>query len=287
MEPVFIVTGLSGSGKSLAARCLEDLGYFCIDNLPVTLIPVLMDLIQRSRSDLKRIALVVDVREGELLREFPRIISGLRDRGVPVRILYFEAGNDVLIRRFSETRRPHPLDAGAGLEDAIARERGRLDEVRELADRVIDTSRFNAHELRAFLRQEFEPGASASALVGITVLSFGFKYGLPPDADVVFDVRFVPNPFFVEALKSKTGLDAEVVQFLSEKPEFRGFLEKTGDLLAFLLPGFEKEGKSYLTIAVGCTGGKHRSVAAARHLRDHLERCGYPARLSHRDIDKE
>jgi len=286
MEPVFIVTVLSGSGKSLAARCLEDLGYFCIDNLPVTLIPVLMDLIGRSRTELKRVAMVVDVREGELLRDFPRIITGLRAHGVPVRILYFEAANDVLIRRFSETRRPHPLDAGSGLEDAIARERTRLDEVRELADRIIDTSRFNAHELRAFLRQEFDPGVAA-ARIGITVVSFGFKYGLPSDADLVLDVRFLPNPFFIESLKSKTGLDPEVVAFLEAKPEFRGFLEKAGDLLAFLMPGFVKEAKSYLTIAIGCTGGKHRSVAAARHLRDHLERCGYPARISHRDIDKE
>jgi len=286
MEPIIVVTGLSGSGKSLAARCFEDLGYFCIDNLPVTLIPVLIELLGRSRNEMRRVVLIVDVREGELLREFPRMIRDLRGRQVPLRILYFDSSNEALIRRFSETRRPHPLDEGQGLEHAIARERERLDEVRELADRIIDTSRFNAHELRAFLRTEFSPG-SESFGIGISVVSFGFKYGLPADADLVFDVRFVPNPFFVDALKSKNGLDPEVVAYLEEKDEYRGFIQKVGDLMEYLLPGFVKEGKSYLTVAVGCTGGRHRSVAAAEHLRERLRRSGFPARITHRDIDKE
>ncbi|PYT09887.1 MAG: RNase adapter RapZ [Acidobacteria bacterium] len=286
MEPIIVVTGLSGSGKSLAARCFEDLGYFCIDNLPVTLIPVLIELLGRSRNEMRRVVLIVDVREGELLREFPRMIRDLRGRQVPLRILYFDSSNEALIRRFSETRRPHPLDEGQGLEHAIARERERLDEVRELADRIIDTSRFNAHELRAFLRTEFSPG-SESFGIGISVVSFGFKYGLPADADLVFDVRFVPNPFFVDGLKSKNGLDPEVVAYLEEKDEYRGFIQKVGDLMEYLLPGFVKEGKSYLTVAVGCTGGRHRSVAAAEHLRERLRRSGFPARITHRDIDKE
>ncbi len=286
MEPIIVVTGLSGSGKSLAARCFEDLGYFCIDNLPVTLIPVLIELLGRSRNEMRRVVLIVDVREGELLREFPRMIRDLRGRQVPLRILYFDSSNEALIRRFSETRRPHPLDEGQGLEHAIARERERLDEVRELADRIIDTSRFNAHELRAFLRTEFSPG-SESFGIGISVVSFGFKYGLPADADLVFDVRFVPNPFFVDGLKSKNGLDPEVVAYLEEKDEYRGFIQKVGDLMEYLLPGFVKEGKSYLTVAVGCTGGRHRSVAAAEHLRERLMRSGFPARITHRDIDKE
>ena len=286
MEPVVVLTGLSGSGKSLAARAFEDLGYFCIDNLPVTLIPVLIDLITRTRGHIERVALVVDVREGELLRDFPRIISDLRNRQVSLRIVYFEASNEVLIRRFSETRRPHPLDAGRGLEDAIAREREALNEVRELSDRILDTSRYNAHQLRAFLRSEFEPG-EAQAPIAVSVVSFGFKYGLPPDADLVFDVRFVPNPFFVPGLRTKTGLDPEVIAYLDLQEEYRGFIEKTSDLLEFLLPSYVKEGKTYLTIAVGCTGGKHRSVAASEAFGDHLTRSGFPARITHRDIEKE
>jgi UPF0042 nucleotide-binding protein len=286
VEQVVIITGMSGSGKSLAARCLEDAGYFCIDNLPVALIPVLIDLIGRSRAEMDRLALVVDVREGEMLRDFPKMIRELRARRVPLLVLYLEASQDVLIRRFSETRRPHPLEAGKGLESSIARERERLHEVREMADRVIDTSRHNAHELRAFLREEFDraaPGAS----IGISVVSFGFKYGLPSDADIVLDVRFMPNPFFVEELRTKSGLDAEVVAYLEGTEEYRTFLQKSGELLEFLLPGFVKEGKSYLTIGVGCTGGKHRSVAVAQKLRDHLAGSGFPARITHRDIDKE
>jgi UPF0042 nucleotide-binding protein len=286
VDPVIVVTGLSGSGKSLAARCFEDQGYFCIDNLPVTLIPVLLDLIARSRAEVERIALVVDVREGEMLRDFPGMIAELRGRRVVMRILYFEASNEVLMRRFSETRRPHPLNAGDGLEDAINRERQRLDEVRELADRIIDTSRFNAHELRAFLKKEFEP-ESVSTPIAISVISFGFKYGLPLEADVVFDARFIPNPFFVEGLKAKTGQDRAVVEFLERKSEYRGFQKKAGDLLRFLLPGFVNEGKTYLTIAVGCTGGKHRSVAAAESFAEQLRASGYPCRVSHRDIGKE
>ena len=257
-----------------------------IDLKRYTGIPGLIDLITRTRGHIERVALVVDVREGELLRDFPRIISDLRNRQVSLRIVYFEASNEVLIRRFSETRRPHPLDAGRGLEDAIAREREALNEVRELSDRILDTSRYNAHQLRAFLRSEFEPG-EAQAPIAVSVVSFGFKYGLPPDADLVFDVRFVPNPFFVPGLRTKTGLDPEVIAYLDLQEEYRGFIEKTSDLLEFLLPSYVKEGKTYLTIAVGCTGGKHRSVAASEAFGDHLTRSGFPARITHRDIEKE
>lgn len=286
MEPVIVVTGLSGSGKSLAARCFEDLGYFCIDNLPAALIPVLIDLIVRSRQDIRRVALVVDVREGEMLRDVPGIIGDLRGRMIPLRVVYFEASNEVLIRRFSETRRPHPLDAGKGLEDAIARERNKLEEVRDIADRIIDTSRFNAHELRAFLRKEFEPGDTESPIL-VSVLSFGFKYGLPTDADIVLDVRFMPNPFFVEELKTRTGLDREVCEYLESQGDFKQFLDRMGGLLDFLLPKYVREGKTYLTIAIGCTGGKHRSVAVAERIGNYLDERGMTARISHRDIGKE
>ncbi len=286
LHPIYILTGLSGSGKSLAARCFEDLGYWCVDNLPVTLIPVLADLITRSGGRIEKVALVVDVREGELLREFPKTLADLRRRGVPLRILFFDSANEVLIRRFSETRRPHPLDEGRGLEEAIARERASLAEIRDLADRIIDSSRFNAHELRAFLRREFSPDEAHSPLA-VSVQSFGFKYGLPPDADIVLDVRFVPNPFFVEGLKAKTGRDPEVRKFLEEKAEYRDFIRQAGDLLTALLPGYLREGKSYLTIAIGCTGGKHRSVAVAEQIAARLEDGGVAPRVTHRDIGRE
>jgi UPF0042 nucleotide-binding protein len=286
MRPILIITGLSGSGKSLAARVFEDLGYYCVDNLPVALIPVFADLVARSQDSLSQVALVIDIREGAYLHDFPKIVRDLRERGVPTRILWFEATTDALIRRFSETRRPHPLSADLPLETAIARERAMMTEVRDLADRVIDTTRFNAHELRAFLKQEFSKPEDHSALQA-SVVSFGFKYGVPMEADLVFDVRFLQNPFFVDRLKRKTGLDTDVLAFLNDLPEFKEFLTRLDDFLGFLLPGFVKEGKSYLTVAIGCTGGKHRSVAAAEAAARMLSTRGWPSRVTHRDIDKE
>ena len=286
MRPLLIITGLSGSGKSLAARVFEDLGYYCVDNLPITLIPVFAELVARSQDSLTQVALVIDIREGAYLRDFPRIAFDLRKRGVPTRILWFEATDDVLIRRFSETRRPHPLSAEIPLETAIGRERDEMREIRDLADRVIDTSRFTAHELRTFLKSEFSAPESDSK-IRTSIVSFGFKYGIPIEADLVFDVRFIQNPFFVEALKRKTGLDPEVVAFLEALDDYEVFVRKLDDFVSFLLPGFVREGKSYLTLAIGCTGGKHRSVAAAEALAHRLAERGWPARVSHRDIDKE
>jgi len=286
VRPILIITGLSGSGKSLAARVFEDLGYYCVDNLPVALIPVFADLVARSQDSLSQVALVIDIREGAYLHDFPKIVTDLRERGVPTRILWFEAATDALIRRFSETRRPHPLSVGIPLETAIARERAMMTEVRDLADRVIDTTRYNAHQLRAFLKQEFSHPEDHAALQA-SVVSFGFKYGVPMEADLVFDIRFLQNPFFVERLKRKTGLDPEVLAFLRELPEYSEFLTKLDDFLGFLLPGYVKEGKSYLTVAIGCTGGKHRSVAAAEAAASLLSTRGWPARVTHRDIDKE
>ena len=285
MRPLIIITGLSGSGKSLAARVFEDLGYYCVDNLPVTLIPVFADLVARS-SSLRDVALVIDIREGALLHDFPRIVDDLRGRGVPMRILWFEAGNDVLIRRFSETRRPHPLSTDLPLETAIAQEREAMTEIRDLADRIIDTTRFNAHELRAFMKNEFSHPDEATAL-SVSVVSFGFRYGIPVEADLVFDVRFVQNPFFIETLKTKTGRDSSVVAFLEKLPDYKEFLLRLDEFVAFLLPGYIREGKSYLTIAIGCTGGKHRSVAAAEAMVHRLSSRGCAARVVHRDIDKE
>jgi len=286
VRPILIITGLSGSGKSLAARVFEDLGYYCVDNLPVALIPVFADLAARSQDSLSQVAIVIDIREGAYLHDFPRIVADLRERGVPTRILWFEATTDTLIRRFSETRRPHPLSLDMPLESAIARERAMMHEIRDLADRVIDTTRFNAHELRAFLKKEFSQPEDHSSLQA-SVVSFGFKYGIPMEADLVFDVRFLQNPFFVERLKRKTGLDPEVLAFLRDLPEYNEFLTRMDDFLGFLLPGYVKEGKSYLTVAIGCTGGKHRSVAASVAAAGLLAARGWPARVTHRDIDKE
>jgi UPF0042 nucleotide-binding protein len=286
VRPILIITGLSGSGKSLAARVFEDLGYYCVDNLPVALIPVFADLVARSQDSLSQVALVIDIREGAYLHDFPKIVTDLRQRGVPTRILWFEATNDALIRRFSETRRPHPLSVDLPLDTAIARERAMMTDVRDMADRVIDTTRYNAHELRAFLKQEFSQPEDHAALQA-SVVSFGFKYGLPMEADLVFDVRFLQNPFFVERLKRKTGLDPEVLAFLRDLPEYNDFLARLDEFMGFLLPGYVKEGKSYLTVAIGCTGGKHRSVAAAEAAAGLLSARGWPARVTHRDIDKE
>ena len=285
-RPILIITGLSGSGKSLAARVFEDLGYYCVDNLPVTLIPVFADLVARSQESLRQVALVIDIREGAYLHDFPKIVWDLRSKGVPLRIVWFEATNDALIRRFSETRRPHPLSGDLALETAISREREMMTEIRDLADRVIDTTNFNAHELRSFLKEQFSHPEEAAALQ-MSVVSFGFKYGVPREADLVLDVRFLQNPYFVEELKTKTGLDPEVVAYLKDVTQYGEFLKRLDDFLAFLLPGFVKEGKSYLTLAIGCTGGKHRSVAAAESVVKLLSARGWPARVMHRDIDKE
>jgi len=285
MRPILIITGLSGSGKSLAARVFEDLGHFCVDNLPVALIPVFADLLQRSHDSLRQAVLVIDIREGAYLDDFPRILSDLRERGVPIRILWFEATTETLIRRFSETRRPHPLSAEIPLEDAIARERALMREIHALADRVIDTTLYDPHELRRFLRDEFSQAADEPGLQ-ISIVSFGFKHGVPAQADLVFDARFLQNPFFEEGLKTKTGLDGEVVEFLEKVPEYGEFLRRLDDLLAFLLPGYVREGKSYLTVGVGCTGGRHRSVAVAESLRRTMQSRGWAARVTHRDLDK-
>lgn len=287
MERLVIVTGLSGSGKSLAAKCLEDLGYFCVDNLPVTLIPPFCELLQRGGEALRRAAIVVDVREGRLLDHFPETLESLRHRDFPVTVVFFDCGNDALKRRFSETRRPHPVTVpGGGLEQSIEAERRRLAPLRDLADRIIDTSRFNAHELRAFLKASF---GTASEGVGLTVLivSFGFKYGVPAEADLVFDVRFLPNPYFVDELRALDGTSDEVKRFLEEKRVTGEFRTRLYEFLDYVIPLYRAEGKSYLTLTVGCTGGKHRSVTIAEGLRSHLESAGVPAAVTHRDLGKE
>jgi UPF0042 nucleotide-binding protein len=287
MERLVVITGFSGSGKSLAARCLEDLGFFCVDNLPVSLIPPFYELIAGGGERTSRAALVIDVREGEFLHDFPEILQNLRARGAPVTLLFFESSGDALKRRYSETRRPHPmLEPGSTLEDALRKERETLLPLRDLADRIIDTTRFNAHELRAFLKASFGARQDTGAL-NVHVVSFGFKYGVPAEADLVFDVRFLPNPYFVEDLRPLDGRTEEVRRFLLSHDETKGFQSRLHDLIDYLVPRYAGEGKSYLTVTLGCTGGKHRSVALAEELVRHLEGRGISAVVTHRDLGRE
>ena len=283
---IVVITGLSGSGKTLAIRAFEDMGHFCVDNLPVALIPVFADLCAR-RPDLRRAALVVDVREGTFLGEFPVIFDALRrNPRHRARLLFFEADDEALIRRFSETRRPHPLASGGSLEEGISRERQMLEPLRERADLIIDSSRFNVHELRRYIQEHFAPQAGGQP-IGISVVSFGYKHGLPAEADLLFDTRFLPNPFFVDGLRGRSGLEREVTDYLEAIPDYREFLARIVDLVAFLIPRYIHEGKSYLTVAVGCTGGRHRSVAMAEAVSQSLRDRGYEVKASHRDLERE
>ena len=287
MERLVVITGLSGSGKSLAARCLEDMNFFCVDNLPVNLIPQFYELIQRSGEAIPRGAIVVDAREREFLGGFPEVLETLKENGAPVTLLFFECTGETLKRRFSESRRPHPMqDPGESLDKAIQDERAILAPMRDMADRIIDTSQFNAHELRSFLKASFG-GVATTAALNVHIVSFGFKYGVPAEADLLFDVRFIPNPYFVDGLRSLDGRNAAVREFLAGQASAREFSSRLKDMLGFLIPHYASEGKSYLTITIGCTGGKHRSVALAEELREHLVESGIPVSVTHRDLGKE
>lgn len=280
-----IITGLSGSGMSSAMNVFEDLGYFCVDNLPVQLIPSFVQLFERKEFGVTRAALGLNIREGEFLKGFPQVYAQLRARGdLETTVLFLEAGDSVLQRRYSETRRPHPLGEGRVLE-SIAEERKRLEPIRALADVVIDTSDHNVHSLRAWLKTRFAPD-SAETQTDITIVSFGFKYGVPLDADLLLDVRFLPNPYFVPELRELTGNDQPVIEYLEKNTEAVETIRRFRDLLDYLMPLYQREGKSYVTVAIGCTGGKHRSVAVANALNQHLNREGFRARVTHRDVKK-
>ena len=282
-----VISGPSGSGKTLALRTFEDSGYFCIDNLPVTLIPVFAELCNSSRQDIRRAALVVDVREGMLLRDFPEIYRRLKaEPGRHLRLIFFESDDETLIRRFSETRRPHPLAPTGNLEEGIRRERGMLQPLRDLADLILDSSRFTVHEMRRYLQEHIAPQPGGQPMA-ITLLSFGYKHGVPPESDLVFDTRFLPNPFFVEGLRTRTGLDREVVEYLEGTPDYASLRTRLLDLLSFLIPQYLREGKSYLTVSIGCTGGRHRSVALADAVAGDLRARGYAVTTAHRDVGKE
>jgi UPF0042 nucleotide-binding protein len=283
-QPFIVLTGLSGSGKSQAIRALEDLGYFCVDNLPTTLIPTLAKLSLRAGGDMEKVAIVVDVREGEFLSSFPTIFRQLRKmpRLNPV-LIFLEASHATLVRRFSETRRPHPLAPDRSVTEGIRDERSRLNAIRDLADEIIDTSDMTVHELRQFFMGLSRDRASARLV--ITLLSFGFKHGVPLDADLMFDVRCLPNPHFVPTLRRRTGRDKAVVDFLERDSSTREFMDRLEEYLRYVLPFYISEGKSYLTIAIGCTGGRHRSVMIAERLRRGLAELGVArVRARHRDL---
>ena len=278
-----ILTGLSGSGKSTVLKAFEDLGYYCVDNLPVELIPIFAELHAAGEGNLGRAALLVDAREGIQLEKLPGLLTHLR-REHPITVVFIEAHEDALLRRYSETRRPHPLGKDFSVRESLHRERVLMDPIRKLADVVIDTSQFNVHELRKFVEDRFKSKSGKSMLVSL--VSFGYKFGVPTDADLMFDVRFLPNPHFVQKLRQYTGKDAKVRRYIQSFPQTGEFLRRMYSLLAYLIPHYIEEGKSYLTIAFGCTGGRHRSVMMAEWMKHALEKKGFQARVVHRDINK-
>ena len=275
-----LITGMSGSGKASALKAFEDLGYYCVDNLPVDLIPRFAELAMQS-PEIRRTALVVDVREGAKLEALPAILKSVR-RMIPTHVIFLEASDAALIRRFSETRRPHPLGADAPVRASLGAERRRLKTIRAIADTVIDTSRFNVHELRAYLTERFQKKPSDKNIL-VSCVSFGFKHGVPEDADLVFDVRFLPNPHFVPEFRALTGRHPRVAKYIRSFPQTREFINRISDLLVYLLPHYVREGKSYLTISFGCTGGQHRSVMIAEDVGKHLRKAGYRVKVDHRD----
>lgn len=278
-----ILTGLSGSGKSTVLKAFEDMGFYCVDNLPVELIPIFAELHAAGESDFARAALLVDAREGSQLEKLPPLLKHLR-RDHPVTLVFIDANEDSLLRRYSETRRPHPLGKDVSVREGLRQERAMMGPIRKLADVVIDSTRFNVHELRHFVTERFKNPDKRPMLV--SVVSFGYRFGVPTDADLVFDVRFLPNPHFVPNLRQYTGKDPKVRRYIRSFPQTGEFLRRIRGLLTYLIPHYIQEGKSYLTIAFGCTGGKHRSVMLGEAVKTALKKHGYSAKVIHRDIDK-
>ena len=279
-----IITGMSGSGKASVLRALEDIGYYSVDNLPVELIPKFAELVGDAASN-RKAALVVDVREGEGLKQLPAILSTIR-RSVNVRLIFLEADDETLMRRFSETRRPHPLVGDdLSVRESIRRERAMLEPVQVISELTIDTSKFNVHDLRDFIKQKFTVEGEEARIL-LYVMSFGFRHGLPPDCDLVFDVRFLPNPNYIPKFKKLTGRNPGVARYIRSFPQTGEFIQRITDLLVYLLPHYIREGRSYLTIGFGCTGGHHRSVMIADQIHKNLTGTGYHAKISHRDLLK-
>ena len=278
-----LLTGLSGSGKGSVLDTFEDLGYYCVDNLTVALIPTFSELYGEGSGEIERAALLVDAREGEQIEKLPGIYRKL-SADHPATLVFIEASDEALLRRFSETRRPHPLGHHSSIAEGLREERKRMAPIRRIADVIIDTTRFNVHELRQFVTDRFQNLDRRPLLV--SVVSFGFRYGIPADADLVFDVRFLPNPHFVPRLRRYSGKDPRVARYIRSFPQTREFMRRIESLLLYLVPLYIREGKSYLTVAIGCTGGRHRSVALSESIRRKLKQKGYAAKVVHRDIDK-
>ena len=281
-----VITGLSGAGKSYAIKCLEDMGFFCVDNLPTTLIPTFADLVARSHQTSGRMALGVDVREGEYLTHLLDTLGELRKRGHSVEVLFLEASEESLVRRYRETRRRHPLAPEGNVVEGIRAERKALSTMREVADRIVDTSALTVHQLKDLLIEMYVAPGQRTGLT-ISLVSFGFKHGVPFDADLVFDVRFLPNPHFVEGLRPLDGRDPRVREFILKHEESRELMRRLEDFLGFVLPAYQRERKAYLTVAVGCTGGRHRSVALVEELKTFMDGLGFDVTVAHRDLDRE
>ena len=282
-KELVIVTGISGAGKASALKAFEDLGYHAVDNLPLELLPDFADLVGKS-GEIHNAAIVVDVREGQTLDRLPDILKGVRTV-LPTSVVFLDAKDEVLVRRYSETRRPHPLSRSETVSRSIVEERQLLDPIRNLADTLIDTTNFNVHELRANIQERFSHDDKVNRLL-VSCVSFGFKNGVPVDADLVFDVRFLPNPHFVPEFRNKTGKDAKVAEYVRSFPQTTEFLERVTELMLYLLPHYVEEGKSYLTVAFGCTGGQHRSVMMAEEMTKRLRKAGYQVKALHRDMPR-
>jgi len=284
--PVLIVTGLSGSGKTTTLRALEDIGYFCIDNLPIYLVPKFLQLRAHITQEDVKVALGMDVRTKGFVKHFDNIFARLTKMGYQLHILFLEASDAVLIRRFSQTRRQHPLAEATSIAQAIQREREELASLRACATRILDTSDMTGHNLRTLIMKDYSQ-FTLSQRLHLHIISFGFKYGLPPEADIVMDVRFLPNPYYIKDLKSLNGLQTPVREFVLEREDTQEFLQRFLPLVDYLIPNYQKEGKTHLTVAVGCSGGHHRSVVIAETLRDHLQSLELPLTIEHRDIQRE
>jgi RNase adapter protein RapZ len=278
-----LITGMSGSGKGSVLKAFEDLGYYCVDNLPLELIQRFADLARQS-PEIERTALVVDIREGGTLNRLPQILKQVK-KTINTQVLFLEASDDSLVRRFSETRRPHPLGKSSSVANAISTERKRLDFLRNLADVIIDTSKFNVHELRSHIIEKFQEGTNNNTIL-VSCISFGFKNGVPNDADLVFDVRFLPNPHFIPEFRPLTGRHPKVAAYIRQFPQTQEFIDRISDLLVYLMPHYIREGKSYLTVAFGCTGGQHRSVMIAEDVAKRLSKAEYNVKAQHRDSPK-
>jgi UPF0042 nucleotide-binding protein len=283
---IIIVTGRSGSGKSTAIAVFEDAGFYCVDNMPVVLLPDFLKLPLANESEMAGLAFVMDLRENGFLLNYKSVFNKLEKQGCRFEIIFLEASEDTLLRRYSQARRHHPLAGGKNLLEAIREEADQLEELRSAADKIIDTSRYTVHELK-FTMQEIVKKSAKLTPMGINITSFGFKHGVPKEADLVVDVRFLANPFFVEELKNLDGTSLPVRDFVMNHVETTQFLEKYLNLIDFLIPLYEKEGKAYLTVAVGCTGGHHRSVVIARSIYDHIQNTRNQVKITHRDIDKQ